>query len=115
VNSEPRQQVAWPPEHDGLIAPRAQSDVFGAPTGHVAVHVEAGAGGTVAALSKLVGTQASPSHAAVRDLMFLWGVNDSADWARKLAFVGRQPTGVLTGAPTDLLRCRRATGEQITY
>ena len=46
---------AKPPEHDSRLALRGQDDVLKATTGHVAVHVGAGVGHTVAVMGELFG------------------------------------------------------------
>ena len=58
VNREPRRQEQLP-EHSDWLALRGRGNVLRAAAGHVAVHVVAGAGGTVAAPGDLIGSQAS--------------------------------------------------------
>jgi hypothetical protein len=60
------------PEHDSCLPLRRQSDALGSTTGHAAVHVVAGAGGTVAARSNLVGGQASLDLRPVGLGLVLW-------------------------------------------
>ena len=65
-----------------------------------------GAGGMAATRSDLVGSKASPNHATVRDLMILWGVNDSAIWTRMSVFVGRQR---FCGLASEVIICYPST------
>jgi hypothetical protein len=57
-----------PPGHGGWLPLRERSDALGATTGHAAVHVRHGGWRHGGGASDLVGSEASPGHAAVRDL-----------------------------------------------
>jgi hypothetical protein len=78
--STPRNEIARTPSLQPL---RRRGGIFDATTGHVAIHVDAGADGAAAARSKLVGGQASLTCDS-RSRVGRWGsptcVPDSVEW-----------------------------------